>query len=410
MSDESLGDQPCALQHGVAVGLTVVAVTELQAALELMHTASRRFHTIDAKLRQLSHRRPRHDIEDGRGQGQWEGRQGAVQGFTVGPPSETVSRLCIAQPGRGRMDQVTYQDGRAVQMKRVVVDGEQWWTFHSGSGSRTSDGDPEIPDYGATRTGFERFLDPSALGVGVDLACVGHVTIAGRSALRLRGAPTPEWRYERGGVLVSGPTPPPFGTAYDFAVDAERGVVLRLATLVDDEVMSSTEFLEVVFDKDLLPQVFVFVPPDREPARSVPAPQSVTIEQAQRLAPFTVLIPPSVPDGATIHVSYTPDSGRPWSGATVSMTYSFRDTTPTIWITESAVPGCWPGDAEWEAMERSGQQLFVWKDDSPESWIQLNQDGTSVRIQSGLPRDLLLEMAASLVPAPTEEPPLTARP
>jgi len=93
----------------------------------------------------------------------------------------------------------------------------------------------------------------------------------------------------------------------------------------------------------------------------------------------------------------------------VSISYSFSDATPAIWLTQSASPGYWPKGAEWDRVECSGQQLFVLKKDSPEAWIHLDRDGTAVRIQSKFDRERLFQMAASLVPAPTRQPPLTSQ-
>jgi hypothetical protein len=75
----------------------------------------------------------------------------------------------------------------------------------------------------------------------LDLVVEGPVTWAGREALRLRGTPVEEWE---------GPPEPLWWGAdeYEAVVDAERGVVLRLASRLGGEAFDALEVEEIRFE------------------------------------------------------------------------------------------------------------------------------------------------------------------
>ncbi len=83
----------------------------------------------------------------------------------------------------------------------------------------------------------------------LDLVSEGPVTWAGREALRLRGAPVEEWE---------GPPEPLWWGAdeYEAVVNAERGVVLRLASRLGDEDFDALEVEEIRFDGRFGQEVF----------------------------------------------------------------------------------------------------------------------------------------------------------
>jgi len=76
----------------------------------------------------------------------------------------------------------------------------------------------------------------------LDLVAEGPVTWAGREAVRLRGVPVEEWE---------GPPEPLWWGAdeYEAVVDAERGVVLRLASRLGGEDFDALEVEEIHFDE-----------------------------------------------------------------------------------------------------------------------------------------------------------------
>ncbi len=83
----------------------------------------------------------------------------------------------------------------------------------------------------------------------LDLVAEGPVTWAGREAVRLRGVPVEEW---------GGPPEPLWWGAdeYEAVVDAERGVVLRLASRLDGEDFDALEIEEIHFDERFPEEMF----------------------------------------------------------------------------------------------------------------------------------------------------------
>ena len=83
----------------------------------------------------------------------------------------------------------------------------------------------------------------------LDLVVEGSVRWADREAFRLRGVPVEEWEYP--------PEPLWWGAdEYEAVVDADRGVVLRLASRLDGEDFDALEVEEIHFDERFSQDVF----------------------------------------------------------------------------------------------------------------------------------------------------------
>jgi hypothetical protein len=88
----------------------------------------------------------------------------------------------------------------------------------------------------------------------LDLVAAGPVSWAGREAVRLVGVPVAEWEFP--------PEPLWWGAdEYEAVVDAERGVLLRLASRLDGEDFDALEVEEIYFDERFGEDVFT----SREP-------------------------------------------------------------------------------------------------------------------------------------------------
>ena len=79
----------------------------------------------------------------------------------------------------------------------------------------------------------------------------------------------------------------PGADAYDLALDAERGIVLREAASLDGAEYAVTEMLEVAFDESFPPETFAPPTSDvpRRARRSVES-EELSFEDAARRAPF----------------------------------------------------------------------------------------------------------------------------
>lgn len=83
----------------------------------------------------------------------------------------------------------------------------------------------------------------------LDLKVEGRVSQAGRQAVRLVGTPIEEWEYD--------PEPLWWGAdEYELLVDAERGVILRLASRLGGKDFDALEVEEVHFDERFPEGVF----------------------------------------------------------------------------------------------------------------------------------------------------------
>ena len=196
-------------------------------------------------------------------------------------------------------------------------------------------------------------------------------------------------------------------------MDAERGVVLRLECRIGGLPFSVDEMTAVAFDEPLADDLFRLdlLPGEQVEDARATSPRRVPIEEAARQAPFTVLLPRRVPEGAQMHVVL----GPPWFGADddteVRIHYFLPDARHHLHLYETAARRPYPDDLEGERLERDGQVLHVWDPWDPHGakgglprQVWLDRDGTRVQIQSDLRLDTLIEVALSLAPASTEPP------
>ncbi|HSP74125.1 MAG TPA: hypothetical protein VLN26_17265 [Gaiellaceae bacterium] len=133
-----------------------------------------------------------------------------------------------------------------------VRDGDRWLDWSPSTGLRE--------ERGASRSGGGwDVLDPAALLGGFRFERTGEGEVAGRRALLLRG--------RRRGSAFHGEIHPGIDEIA-LAVDAERGVLLRFAQLVDGEPCSLREVEEIAFDEEPPPGTFELVPPTGRSCRS----------------------------------------------------------------------------------------------------------------------------------------------
>jgi outer membrane lipoprotein-sorting protein len=313
-------------------------MSELGDLLELMYTAAKRYTTLRATIREWQHlaRSERAfqryaetlDAPGGRGSMVMMGF-----GFSAGqPPDETEAliEIWMAPPARMRMERTGYPEAHT-----VVSDGEQEWAYSPSLGAIVN---PAAGSY----HGFEHLTDPSLLLAQLEVEVTGRASAPEREAILVRATRRGREWHDPAGL-------PEGADHHELAVDAERGVLLRTVSFLDGQEFHSHEALEIAFDEAFPEDTFVFTPPAGEEIRDAesayPPQEDVTIEEAARLAPFTVL-ERLERDGQTM--------------------------------------GC---------CEQFGQRLLL-----------LERHGTHVMVTSDLDRETLVEIALSLEPAPAEPP------
>jgi hypothetical protein len=359
-------------------------VTELGDVLELLSGAGRSWTTVRAVASVWSHRERSkeaivHHLREQRAPEPGVARRVDARGLREA--DEWVAKVWVARPDRTHVE---YEGRGIVPLQKRVS---------SVNGRPVSVPEP---------TPIDHLLDPSDIVAAlVDLAVVGRGEVAGRPVRLVTADPRPLRFGERGPFRGLAPG----ADRYLLSVDDERGVVLRLEAELHGDPYLITEITEIAFDEDLPEEIFA-----REPrAVDPPRPEGMSIEEAARRAPFTVLVPTRVPEDARLFVRLMPAFGpRP---LLVTLSYAFAASLHHLQLTESAEADGRSDAAPWVEEEHDGQLLWVLDSAGGSSGrsaiqVKLVRQGTEVRITSDLGLDLIRAVALSLVPAPTEPPTL----
>jgi outer membrane lipoprotein-sorting protein len=368
-------------------------MSELSNLLELLYRARSSWRTVRLAMREwVDYDRARRAFARFQGHTQ-AGLAVDVGGSArAGPFGESICtvRTWAAADGRFREERTG-----GTQELTLVSDGRRTWIYTPQSGAI-------VHEDWSTRPGTQYLLDPTQLIAHLDLEPVGHATAAGRGAVAVRARPRRQGWYD--GEIV-----PPGADELDLLVDEERGVVLRHEARFEREPFRVAEVTEIVFDEPLPEERFAFEPPPGEEVRTAAEAYRsdyLSIEETARRASFTIWVPARLAPEWRLHALYRPASERPRLSESVHLL--FHD-----------------GALHQFAIEEAGERLLAWRTDEPEvvtrdgvrfhvlpgsrpgppTELHLERGGTHIRISSDtLERDALVEVAATLVPAPTEPP------
>jgi hypothetical protein len=293
-----------------------------------------------------------------------------------------------------------FREVRADHRLTLVSDGERSVIYSPESG-------PIEHESQGLRPSGEALLDPAVLIPGLELAQTGESSVAGRRALVVDATPR---------LPAMPPTDlVPYGCdSVTLHVDAERGVVLRVEARFEGEPVKRLEVTSVVFDEALRGTLFELELPQGEtvrPASEVYASRNVTLEDAARSAGFTVLWPPGLPSRWRLHVVHRPAGERPQLPESVTLLFSDSESLHHFGIEQAAEHLLAWRVGNGTVVEEAGIELRLVGGDSlpgPPLEVHLERDGTHVRVYSdNLDQARLVEIAASLAPAPTELPPVS---
>jgi hypothetical protein len=371
----------------------------LADALLLMHEADQRFASVRMVVREWSHHE-RLKRAWARDTGSAFGPMSARSQEQGEPESEEATertRVWWRKPDRVRLE---HDDDGGTRVDVAV--GDHWWSWAPGWGATSNEADPGLQSE-VQEAPFPQLLQPELLLSALRLDLVGSGLQAGRRAIALRGVP--RRRDDHAALLARLPLG---ADAHDLMVDAERGILLRIASEIDGEPFSIAEVEEVAFDEDFAPETFTLDLPPGEafhPAGERAA-VDVTLDEAARRAPFTVLAPPRIPMGADIWVSMVEASERPPIAAQVLIAYHVERGGYSLNMTQAAV-----GDAELrglvgdgELVERDGRAVR-WRQMGNQRQVEAEHLGTHVLVISdSMPAEALIDLMLSLEPAPTEPP------
>jgi hypothetical protein len=288
----------------------------------------------------------------------------------------------------------------------AVADGALWWMWDERNGAHSNQDDPSV----ASSVGKELqiMLNPVPLLSSLRFQPTGRSEVAGRPTISAHGSPRPQDTHDVPAFELH-----QLGTGADFyelEVDQQLGVLLAVTAIRDTQPFHRITTLEATFDQPIPDETFRFEPPAGEEIQSTWGEdrlEHITLPEAQRQAPFTVLMPDTVPANWQVQCTLIRPSKRPPSPMHIGLTYVSTDGHESISLSQSPAGGSStcrePCDGEdWETVARGGIEMKT----RPARWgqaqVELERDGTFVHLMSdNLTRDQVLTIAAGLRPAPT---------
>jgi hypothetical protein len=290
----------------------------------------------------------------------------------------------------------------------AVADGALWWMWDERNGAHSNQDDPSVGS--GVGEELQIMLNPTPLLGSLRFEPAGSSEVAGRPTLSARGIPRP--RDTRRG-------PPAFelhetGTGadyYELEVDRQLGVLLCATAIRDRQPFHTITTLAAEFDHHIPDDTFRFQPPTGEPIQTRSWQESrvehVTLVEAQQRAPFTILMPDTVPANWQVQCRLIRPSERPPSPMQIGVIYTSTDGHESISLSQFPAGGSNPymemGHGEnWETVTRDGIAMKTRPAHWGQAQVELERDGTYVHLMSdNLTRDQVLTIAAGLRPAPT---------
>jgi hypothetical protein len=232
--------------------------TESERLLELMFGAKDRYRTARATIREWRDERTADELRERFSETEWYRE-------VFGPPRpqssphergdfERIWRVRHQRPDRWRQE-VWLPEGSGIEYR--VIDGNAFWSYspHDGAHAATTASGTFGPEFE-----IAYLFDPE--GGAPDLSylqmrVVDRIRHAGREALRVEATKPGGWETI--------PEPLWWGADdYELVVDAERGVILRLASRLGGRAFDATEVLDISFDEDFREGTFVLELPGVE--------------------------------------------------------------------------------------------------------------------------------------------------
>ena len=288
----------------------------------------------------------------------------------------------------------------------AVTDGPLWWMWDKRMGARSNQDDPSVG--GSYGDELRIMLSPIPLLSSLRFHPTGESHVAGRPTITAQGTPRAQDPRHGGAFELH-----ELGTGaqyYELEVDQQLGVLLAVTAIRDGQPFHRITTLAMRFDEPIPDETFRFEPPAGEeiqPLHDEHRVELVTLTEAQQRAPFTVLMPDTVPANWQVQCRFVNASQRPPSPVEVGVIYHSTDGHESVSLSQSAVEGANPcrrmGDGDnWEDVTRAGLPMKT----RPARWgqaqVELEMHGTFVHLMSdNLTRDQVLAIAAAVRPAPS---------
>jgi hypothetical protein len=379
---------------------------ELGALLVLIHGADAPLETVEVTYRL------------------WRHRQRALAAFTADAEEQKRRGASVTSYGCGnaRPEPVEYEEtvriwrsGERVRVEHhggerdgyyAVTDGPLWWMWDERNGAHSNQDYPSVGSGAGDE--LQIMLNPVPLLSSLRFEPTGSSEVAGRPTIRAHGIPRPQDPRHGGAFELYD-----LGTGaeyYELDVDQQLGVLLAVTAIRDGQPFQRITTLAVRFSQPIPDETFRFEPPAGEQIQSMwgeERVEHVTLVEAQQRAPFTVLMPDTVPANWQVQCRLIRPSERPPSPMQIGLIYSSTDGHESISLSQFPAGGSNPyrelGFGEgWETVTRGSIEMKT----RPARWgqaqVELERDGTFVHLMSdNLTRDQLLRIADGLRPAPS---------
>jgi len=381
---------------------------KLGALLVLLQGAADPFRTVQATYRTWRHEERLREAF--RADAEEQTRHGAsirtfsfVRSGDPGPP-ETEETLRIWRDGQRIREE---HHGGQRDGHYGVADGPLWWVWSEHTGATSNQDDPSVG--GGVGQELRVMLNPTPLLTLLRFRVAGHSQVAGRATVTAHATTHPQ-DPRHGRFLLELHQLGTDADHYQLEVDQERGVLLAVTAIRDEQPFYKITTLAIRFDEPIPAETFQFTPPEGEeiqPTRARHRLQHITLTEAQQRAPFTVLMPDRVPSWR-VHCMFIEASQRPPLAAQVSLSYRSDDGHQSISISQMAAAdashyyGNMIDDENWQEVACDGTSVRVRPAEWGQAQAQIERDGTFVFLVSdNLTGDQLATIAAGLRPAPS---------
>jgi hypothetical protein len=299
-------------------------------------------------------------------------------------------RLWLVQPDRLR-EEVETVGGRRSDDDLEVRIGNRWWTYNRDEGAYSNEDDPSV---GRGVGEFARkMFEPSRLLGLLRFDKAEPAELAGRQAIVLHGT-------TRGGDDMRFMLELP-ARELELAVDAERGVLLRWAELLDGECYKEIAAEEIAFDEQIGSDVLKFDPPQGTRVQSAGVTfdeVELTLEEAAARVLFPVFSLDLSDEWRARAVFYAGDPGES-EPEMLRVEYRIADASHRIALIQHSVDVPDEEAEAWELLEHNGEKLSVRREPPPMAAIELERGKTRLMLTSEtLSFDRLLELVDLLVP------------
>ena len=384
---------------------------KLGALLVLLQGAADPFRTVQATYRTWRHEERlreafRADTEEQKRRGAHIRTFSSVRSGDPGPP-ETEETVRIWRDGQRIREE---HHGGQRDGNYSVADGPLWWVWTEQTGATSNQDDPSVG--GGVGQELRVMLNPTPLLSFLRFRVAGNSQVAGRATVTAHATPQPQ-DPRHGRFLLELHQLGKGADHYQLEVDQERGVLLAVTAIRDEQPFYKITTLAIGFDEPIPAETFQFVPPEGEeiqPTRARERMRPITLTEAQQRAPFTVLMPDRVPTNWRVHCLFIEASQRPPLAAQVSLSYHSDDGHQSISISQMAAAdasrhyGNMIDDENWQEVARDGTSVRVRPAEWSQAQAQIERGGTFVFLVSdNLTGDQLATIAAGLRPAPSTD-------